>query len=94
MRPLSAVGVVYLAIIAWIRAAAGGKSEDVEVTEREMLRIINDARGPEITIASLSDSELTGLLDALYRHLDTSLPEPGAIFWYEIGVEESVRRRH
>ncbi|MCQ6269404.1 hypothetical protein M8J71_02700 [Pseudarthrobacter sp. R1] len=43
--------------------------------------------------SSLSDEELAQLLDSLYRNLDTPAPDPRAILWYEIGVEESHRRR-
>jgi hypothetical protein len=62
------------------------------MTEPQLFRVINDPRGPEAIISGLSDEELAGLLDALYRNLDTLRPEPCAIFWYEIGVEESLRR--
>ena len=62
------------------------------MTEPQLFRIIKDPRGPEVIIAGLSDEELAGLLDALYRNLDTFRPDPGAIFWYDIGVEESFRR--
>jgi hypothetical protein len=58
----------------------------------ELFRMIRDPRGPETTISSLSDVELARLLDALYRNLDTPRPEPTAIFWYDIGVGESLRR--
>jgi hypothetical protein len=92
MGPLPAVGVVFLTISAWIRAAAGGKPKDLAVTERQLLRIVNDPRGPEAIIAGMPDAELTVLLDALFRHLDTSLPQPDAISWYQMGVAESVRR--
>jgi hypothetical protein len=64
------------------------------MTELGLFRILNDPRGPEGTISGLSDEQLAGLLDALYRHLDNPTPEPVAIFWYEIGVEESSRRAH
>jgi hypothetical protein len=62
------------------------------MTDPELFTIISDPRGPEVTTSSLSDVELARLLDALYRNLDTSRPEPCAIFWYETGVEESLRR--
>lgn len=68
------------------------KSKQPTMTVPELLRIISDPRGPEVTTSSLSDKDLTGLLDALYRNLDTPAPEPCATFWYEIGVEESRRR--
>jgi hypothetical protein len=62
------------------------------MTDPRLFRIISDPRGPEVTTSSLSDEELAGLLDALYRNLDTPSPEPCATFWYEAGVEESLRR--
>ena len=62
------------------------------MTDKQLFRIVSDPGGPEAITSSLSDEELARLLDALYRNLDTPSPEPGAIFWYEIGVEESLRR--
>jgi hypothetical protein len=62
------------------------------MTDPELLRIIGDPRGPEVVTSSLSDEELARLLDALYRHLDTPAPDPNAIFWYDEGLEESLRR--
>lgn len=59
-----------------------------------LLRILSGPRGPEAAMSSMADDELARLLDALFRNLDTPAPEPSAIFWYEIGVEESLRRRH
>jgi hypothetical protein len=64
------------------------------MTEPQLFSIINDPRGPEAITSGLSDEELAGLLDALYRNLDTFSPEPGATFWYDRGVEESFRRSH
>ncbi len=43
-------------------------------------------------IPALSNEELARLLDALYRNLDTPVPELGAVFWYEVCLEESLRR--
>ena len=43
-------------------------------------------------ISSLSNEGLAWLLDALYRNLDTPVPEIGAVFWYEACLEESLRR--
>ncbi len=58
----------------------------------ELPRIIGDPRGPEVVTSGLSDEDLARLLDALYRNLDSPAPEPGALFWYEAGLEESLRR--
>ncbi len=62
------------------------------VTDLELRRVIWDPRGPEAVTSNLSDTELHQLLDALYQNLDTPAPEPGAIFWYQAGAEESLRR--
>jgi hypothetical protein len=62
------------------------------MTDPELFANISDPRGLEVITSSLSDVELARLLDAPYRNLDTSRPEPCAIFWYETAVEESLRR--
>lgn len=62
------------------------------MTDPQLFSIISDPRGPETTISSLSDDELAELLDTLYQNLDTPAPEPGAIYWYHTGVEESLHR--
>ncbi|WP_258061803.1 hypothetical protein [Arthrobacter sp. ZGTC412] len=71
---------------------AAGKWQQLAMTDAQLLRILNDPRGPEAITSGMLDGELAGLLDALYRNLDTPAPDPSAIFWYEIGVEESRRR--
>lgn len=53
---------------------------------------LNDPRGPEDVLPTLTAEELANLLDALYQNLDTPEPEFGAQAWYEMGVEESCRR--
>ena len=58
----------------------------------ELSKLINGPRGPEEVIPGLSGDELVALLDALYRNLDTAVPDLGAAFWYELCVEESARR--
>ena len=55
-------------------------------------RYLNDARGPEEVLPSLTAEELANLLDTLYQNLDTPEPEFGAEAWYEMAVEESCRR--
>lgn len=62
------------------------------MSRAELMLIIGDPRGPQSVTSSLPDEELSRLLDALYRHLDTSAPEPSAVFWFEAGVEECLRR--
>ncbi|MFF1254467.1 hypothetical protein ACFVYC_18505 [Pseudarthrobacter sp. NPDC058329] len=92
MSPLPAMSVVLLTAIARLRAVAPVKPEDALMPEPELVTILSDPRGPEETMSSLSDVDLARLLDALYAHLDTFRPEPSAIVWYEIGVQESLRR--
>ncbi|MCU1516741.1 MAG: hypothetical protein JWQ75_1462 [Pseudarthrobacter sp.] len=58
----------------------------------QLSRFINDPRGPEDVLPTLSADELANLLDALFRNLDTPTPEFGAQVWYELAVEESGRR--
>ena len=62
------------------------------MTERELVTLLKDPRGPEVILSILPKEELTSLLDALFRNLDTPMPEPDAVFWYRMGVEESRRR--
>lgn len=57
-----------------------------------LLHYINDPRGPEEVLPTLSGEELAKLLDALFQNLDTPEPEFGAQAWYEMAVEESLRR--
>lgn len=58
----------------------------------QLSQVLNDPRGPEEVLATLSAEELANLLDALYQNLDTPEPEFGAQAWYELAVEESARR--
>lgn len=58
----------------------------------QLSQVLNDPRGPEEVLATLSAQELANLLDALYQNLDTPEPEFGAQAWYELAVEESARR--
>lgn len=73
-------------------AARKWKWQQPAMTDAQLLRILSDPRGPELAMAGMSDDDLAGLLDALYRNLDTYAPEPSAIIWYETGVKESLRR--
>lgn len=57
-----------------------------------LFHYINDPRGPEGILPALPSEELAILLDALYQNLDTPEPEYGAQVWYEMGVEETLRR--
>jgi hypothetical protein len=74
------------------KGSAAAKPEPQEMTEAQLLGVISDPKGRDLVISGLSDEVLALLLDALYRNLDTPCPEPSAIFWYETGVEESLRR--
>lgn len=58
----------------------------------KLRQYLNDPRGPEEVLPTLTAGELVELLDALYQNLDTPEPEFGAQVWYEMGVEESCRR--
>jgi hypothetical protein len=58
----------------------------------QLSHFINDPRGPEEVLPTLSAEELANLLDALFQNLDTATPEFGAQAWYELAVEESGRR--
>ena len=58
----------------------------------QLSHFINDPRGPEEVLPTLPAEELANLLDALYQNLDTPTPDFGAQVWYELAVEESVRR--
>lgn len=55
-------------------------------------QILNDPRDLEEILRALSAQELSTLTDALYRTLDTSSPAPGPETWYEVAVEEDIRR--
>jgi len=59
----------------------------------KLLHYLTDPRGPEEVLPALTAGELVELLDALYQNLDTPEPEFGAQVWYEMGVEETCRRR-
>ncbi|TLM75567.1 hypothetical protein [Pseudarthrobacter sp. NamB4] len=53
---------------------------------------LNDPRGPEEVLPTLTAAELANLLDVLYQNLDKPEPDFGAQAWYEMAVEESCRR--
>ncbi|MGM9474243.1 hypothetical protein ACS5PJ_19820 [Pseudarthrobacter sp. YS3] len=55
-------------------------------------QVLNDPRDPEEILRALSAQELRSLTDALYRTLDTPSPAPGTETWYELAVEEAIRR--
>lgn len=91
---MSALAVLFLAVLTLIRAATGAKPpQGVTPPVAGPLARLTDPRGPVLTLNSLSDDELLKLLDALYRNLDTSAPEPAALLWYEVGVEECRLRK-
>ncbi|HEY9354748.1 MAG TPA: hypothetical protein VIQ52_00410 [Arthrobacter sp.] len=58
----------------------------------QLSHFINDPRGPEEVLPTLSAEDLANLLDALFQNLDTPTPEFGAQVWYELAVEEIGRR--
>lgn len=55
-------------------------------------QIMTDPRDPKEILRTLSAQELRSLTDALYRTLDTPSPAPGTETWYELAVEEDIRR--
>jgi hypothetical protein len=65
---------------------------DQPASDPQLHRFIDDPRGSDAVISSLSNEGLARLLDALYRNLDTAVPEIGPVFWYEACLEESLRR--
>ena len=58
----------------------------------KLVEYLNDPRGPEEVLITMTAEELAHVLDALYQNLDTPEPEFGAETWYEMAVEESNRR--
>jgi hypothetical protein len=64
----------------------------IVMNSSRFLHYINDPRGPEEVLPTLPAEELAKLLDALFQNLDTPEPEFGAQAWYEMAVEESLRR--
>jgi hypothetical protein len=58
----------------------------------KVFQLMNDPRDPEVILSSLSAQELSSLTDALYRNLDTPSPVPGTETWYELAIEEGIRR--
>ncbi len=87
MRPMSALAVLFLAAITWVKAAAANPGA-AAMSSTELVTLLRDPRGPATTLNSMSDEELFRALDALYRNLDTSAPELDALLWYETGLEE------
>lgn len=65
---------------------------EVAVTDPATCPVLKDLRGPEEVTSRLSDEDLAGLLDRLYKGLDTPHPDPASIGWYDVRVEESRRR--
>jgi hypothetical protein len=62
------------------------------MTPQQLTHFINDPRGPEMVLPTLTVQELSELIDALYRNLDTPLPALEAETWYDLAVEEDLRR--
>ena len=52
---------------------------------------LNDPRGPEEILPTMTAEELAHLLDALYQNLDTPEPVFGVERWYEFAFEECRR---
>ncbi len=62
------------------------------MTPLQLAHLINDPRGPEMVLPTLTAQELSKLIDALYRNLDKASPALEADSWYELAVEEDLRR--
>ena len=62
------------------------------LTPPKISRFLDDPRGPETLLLTLTVGELAAFTDALYRNLDTPFPEPGVHELYELAVEEAHRR--
>jgi hypothetical protein len=58
----------------------------------KLTRLMSDPRGPELVLPGLRAQELSDLINDLFRNLDTPSPLPGAETWYELAVEEDLRR--
>lgn len=62
------------------------------LTPPKISRFLDDPRGPETLLLTLTVGELASFTDALYRNLDTPFPELGVHELYELAVEEAHRR--
>jgi hypothetical protein len=62
------------------------------MTPLQLAQLINDPRGPEMVLPTLTAQDLSNLIDALYRNLDTPSPALEAESWYELAVQEDLRR--
>ena len=62
------------------------------MTPLQLSHLINDPRGPEMVLPTLTAQELSKLINALYQNLDTPSPVLEAETWYELAVEEDLRR--
>jgi hypothetical protein len=62
------------------------------MTPLQLAHLINDPRGPEMVLPTLTAQDLSNLIDALYRNLDTPSPALEAESWYELAVQEDLRR--
>jgi hypothetical protein len=62
------------------------------MTPLQLAHLINDPREPQMVLPALTAQELSNLIDALYRSLDTPSPVLEAETWYELAVEEDLRR--
>ncbi|MDR6504894.1 hypothetical protein [Arthrobacter oryzae] len=73
-----------------VLAAAG---EQRTINGLELSEYLEGNMDPAATVRAMSDSALSRLADALYRHLDTRNPSFGAHTWYELAAEE-LHQRH
>jgi hypothetical protein len=58
----------------------------------QLAHFMKHSTDPETTITAASTEELSIIVDALYRNLDTPTPVFGAQDWYDLATEELARR--
>lgn len=58
----------------------------------QLAHFMKHSTDPETTLAAASTEELSIIVDALYRNLDTPTPVFGAQDWYDLATEELERR--
>ena len=58
----------------------------------QLAHFMKHSTDPEVTLISASTDELSIIVDALYRNLDTPTPVFGAQDWYDLATEELARR--
>jgi hypothetical protein len=75
-----------------LAAEVGSGDDFATINGMGLSEYFEDTLDPAATVRALSDTALCQLVDALYRHLDTSSPSFGAHTWYELATEELQNR--